>query len=74
MKSADPATLTVAYDTAAGGRAALGVPVGAIVKSLVFAVGETPVMALIAGDRRCATEHLPRALQGMRDFLRWRAR
>ena len=32
MKSADPATLTVAYDTAAGGRAALGVPVGPAVQ------------------------------------------
>jgi prolyl-tRNA editing enzyme YbaK/EbsC (Cys-tRNA(Pro) deacylase) len=33
--------------------------VGAIVKSLVFAVGERSVLALIAGDRQCRVERLP---------------
>jgi len=48
--------------TAADAAAALGVPVGAIVKSLVFVVGSTPVMALVAGDRRCRASALPEAL------------
>ena len=38
-----------------------GVPVGAIVKSLVFAVGDRPVMALVAGDRRAREAALPAA-------------
>lgn len=37
---------------------ALGCPVGAIVKSLVFAYGGRPYMALVAGDRRCDTRAL----------------
>lgn len=41
---------------------ALGVPLGAIVKSLVFVIGGTPVMALVAGDRMCRTDALPAAL------------
>lgn len=40
----------------------LGVPLGAIVKSLVFVIGDRPVMALVAGDRQCVTEALPQAL------------
>ncbi len=41
---------------------ALGCPLGAIVKSLVFVCGEEPVMALVAGDRQCVTEELRAAL------------
>lgn len=41
---------------------ALHCPVGAIVKSLVFMLNEVPVMALLAGDRRCDTTALPAAL------------
>jgi prolyl-tRNA editing enzyme YbaK/EbsC (Cys-tRNA(Pro) deacylase) len=41
---------------------AVGCPLGAIVKSLVFTIGPQPVMALVAGDRRCAMERLPAAL------------
>jgi prolyl-tRNA editing enzyme YbaK/EbsC (Cys-tRNA(Pro) deacylase) len=48
--------------TAEAAAAALGVPLGAIVKSLVFTIDGTPVMALIAGDRRCATKALPGTL------------
>jgi prolyl-tRNA editing enzyme YbaK/EbsC (Cys-tRNA(Pro) deacylase) len=48
--------------TAAAAAAALGVPLGAIVKSLVFTIDGAPVMALIAGDRRCAAKALPAAL------------
>ena len=40
----------------------VGCPLGAIVKSLVFAVGGQPVMALVAGDRRCDPGALPEAL------------
>ncbi len=41
---------------------ALGTELGAIVKSLVFVIGERPVMALVAGDHRCKEEALARAL------------
>jgi prolyl-tRNA editing enzyme YbaK/EbsC (Cys-tRNA(Pro) deacylase) len=54
--------------TAAAAAFALGVPLGAIVKSLVFTVDGAPVMALIAGDRRCVTKALPGAL-GMRGLV-----
>ncbi|MCA8929568.1 MAG: YbaK/EbsC family protein [Alphaproteobacteria bacterium] len=40
----------------------VGCDLGAIVKSLVFQVGEQPVMALVAGDRRCKEKALPAAL------------
>src|SRR5919202_4686649 len=52
------ATARTAQDAAA----ALGVEVGAIVKSLVFLVGGRPVMALVAGDRRCDADALPGVL------------
>jgi prolyl-tRNA editing enzyme YbaK/EbsC (Cys-tRNA(Pro) deacylase) len=48
--------------TAADAAASLGVPVGAIVKSLVFAVDGAAVLALVAGDRQCAVEQLPAVL------------
>ena len=40
----------------------IGCPLGAIVKSLVFAVDGQAVMALLAGDRRCNEKALPAAL------------
>ena len=40
----------------------VGVELGAIVKSLVFAIDGRAVMALVAGDRRCDTAALARAL------------
>ena len=48
--------------TAADAARALGVAQGAIVKSLLFIVDETPALALIAGDRRCAPPTLGAAL------------
>lgn len=42
--------------------ASVGCDLGAIVKSLVFRVGETPVMALVAGDRQCDLRALPAAV------------
>lgn len=49
--------------TAAEAAASLGVPQGAIVKSLVFmAEGAGPVMALVSGDKRCDTAALAAAL------------
>ncbi len=48
--------------TAEDAARSLGVAVGAIVKSLVFTVGGTPVMALISGDKRCDAKALPAAL------------
>ncbi|HER26303.1 MAG TPA: YbaK/EbsC family protein [Rhodospirillales bacterium] len=41
---------------------ATGADLGAIIKSLVFLVGEQPVLALVAGDHVCLPENLPRAL------------
>ncbi len=41
---------------------ALGTALGSIVKSLVFLVGDQPVMALVAGDHKCKPEALPRVL------------
>ena len=40
----------------------VGCELGAIVKSLVFTVAGQPVMALVAGDRRCDADALPEAL------------
>ena len=39
----------------------IGCPLGAIVKSLVFTVSGQPIMALVAGDRRCDEKALPAA-------------
>ena len=47
--------------TAEDAARALGVAVGAIVKSLLFTIDGDPVMALVAGDRRCDTRALPAA-------------
>lgn len=47
--------------TAEDAARALDVPVGAIVKSLVFLIDGGAVMALISGDRRCDTRALPPA-------------
>jgi prolyl-tRNA editing enzyme YbaK/EbsC (Cys-tRNA(Pro) deacylase) len=48
--------------TAEDAARATGAELGAIVKSLVFIIGEQPVMALVAGDHMCKPENLPRAL------------
>jgi len=48
--------------TAEDAAASVGCELGAIVKSLVFAVDERLVMALIAGDFRCLEQNLPAAL------------
>ena len=47
--------------TAEDAAGATGAELGAIVKSLVFLVGEQPVLALVAGDHTCLPENLPRA-------------
>jgi len=51
-------TARTAEDAAAG----LNCELGAIVKSLVFRIGDQAVMALVAGDKRCDTKALPAAL------------
>ncbi len=48
---------------------ALGVELGAIVKSLLFLVGPDPVLVLVAGDRRCDPEVLPQ-LTGLEGEVR----
>lgn len=50
--------------TAAAAAAAVGCPVGAIVKSLVFVVDERPVVALVPGDMRLDTSKLARVAGG----------
>jgi prolyl-tRNA editing enzyme YbaK/EbsC (Cys-tRNA(Pro) deacylase) len=54
--------LAASARTAADAAAALATVPGAIVKSLVFTIDGAPVMALIAGDRRCDPKALPGAL------------
>src|SRR2546423_2610190 len=44
--------------TAAEAAAAVGVEIGQIVKSLVFVVGDAPLLCLCAGDRRVDTSKL----------------
>ncbi|MFO1048522.1 MAG: YbaK/EbsC family protein [Geminicoccaceae bacterium] len=48
--------------TAEDAARACGVAVGAIVKSLVFEIAGEPVLALVAGDRRCDLAALATAL------------
>lgn len=60
-----PAQVVALADTARSAEDAarsLGSELGAIVKSLVFVVGDRPVMALVAGDRRCREKRLPAVL------------
>ena len=60
--SAEVLVLADTARTAEDAAASLGCELGAIVKSLVFAIGGQPVMALVAGDKRCNTKALPQAL------------
>ncbi|MGA7272351.1 MAG: YbaK/EbsC family protein, partial [Acidimicrobiia bacterium] len=50
--------------TAADAAAAIGCEVAAIVKSLVFAVDDEPVVALVPGDRRLEPRRLAEAAGG----------
>ena len=59
--SARVAEFDASARTAADAASRLGVALGAIVKSLVFMIDGNPVMALIAGDRRCDAAALARA-------------
>lgn len=52
--------------TAEQAAAAVGCEVGRIVKSLVFAVDGTPVLALVAGDNRLDEDKLVAAAEGER--------
>lgn len=57
-----PIALEATARTAEDAARALAVEVGQIVKTLVFRIGERPVLALVAGDRRCRAEALPEVL------------
>tara|TARA_B100001029_G_C14733781_1_gene271776 strand:+ start:112 stop:561 length:450 start_codon:yes stop_codon:yes gene_type:complete len=63
--------------SAADAATALDVPVGAIVKTLVFIISDnnhnTPVIALVAGDKQCRTDMLPRVLGCCGEVIRPRA-
>lgn len=50
--------------TASDAAAAIGCPVAAIVKSLVFTVDGEPVVAFVPGDRRLDTDRLAEAAGG----------
>lgn len=50
--------------TAEEAAAAIGTTVGQIVKSLVFLVGETPILALVSGTNRVDTGKLAAAVGG----------
>ena len=59
-----PAQVMALAETARSAQEAadsIGCELGAIVKSLVFQIGDQPVMALVAGDRRCNEKALPAA-------------
>jgi prolyl-tRNA editing enzyme YbaK/EbsC (Cys-tRNA(Pro) deacylase) len=60
--SSDVIVLSDTARTAQDAASSLGCELGAIVKSLVFAIGGQPVMALVAGDKRCNQKALPEAL------------
>ncbi|MGB0670563.1 MAG: YbaK/EbsC family protein [Rhodospirillales bacterium] len=49
---------------------ALGCDLGAIVKSLVFLIGDRPAIALVAGDHRCREDQLGRTLNLKGDIRR----
>ncbi len=60
--NAEVMVLAATARTASDAAASVGASLGAIVKSLVFVVGGQPVMALVAGDRKCDTRALAAAL------------
>jgi prolyl-tRNA editing enzyme YbaK/EbsC (Cys-tRNA(Pro) deacylase) len=60
--SAEVIVLSDTARTAQDAASSLDCELGAIVKSLVFAIGGQPVMALVAGDRQCDIKALPAAL------------
>ena len=41
---------------------AIGTETGAVIKSMIFLIGEQPVLVLLAGDLRCKEDALPRTL------------
>jgi prolyl-tRNA editing enzyme YbaK/EbsC (Cys-tRNA(Pro) deacylase) len=49
---------------------ALNAPLGSVVKSLVYSVGGQDVLVLIAGDKECAQDALPRAFNLEGDVVR----
>ena len=60
-----PARITALAETARTAQDAadaVGSALGSIVKSLVFVVGDRPVIALVAGDRQCDPAQLPAVL------------
>ena len=59
---AEVIALSLTARSAEDAAASIGTPLGSIVKSLVFTVAGTPVMALVAGDRRCDPKALGQAL------------
>jgi prolyl-tRNA editing enzyme YbaK/EbsC (Cys-tRNA(Pro) deacylase) len=60
--AAEVMALSATARSAEDAAASIGCPLGAIVKSLVFSLGGRPAMALVAGDKRCDTAALARAL------------
>lgn len=59
---AQPIALAETARSAEDAARSVGCPLGAIVKTLVFRIGDRPVLALVAGDRQCDVAALPEAL------------
>jgi Cys-tRNA(Pro) deacylase len=62
----EPREFAESTRTAAEAAAAIGVELGQIVKSLVFTVDDTPVIALVSGDRQLDESKLAVAAGGSR--------
>jgi prolyl-tRNA editing enzyme YbaK/EbsC (Cys-tRNA(Pro) deacylase) len=60
--SAQVVALSAAARSAEDAARSVGCPLGAIVKTLVFRIGQRAVLALVAGDRRCDPSALPALL------------
>jgi len=67
LKKANCFSLIVDLDTSARSASdaalSMGVPLGSIVKTLLFSIGLSPVIVLVAGDRVCLTEYLNKAFK-----------
>lgn len=60
--SAEVIALDATARSAQDAAAAIGTDLGSIVKTLVFLIGDGPVLALVSGDRTCREKTLSRAL------------
>lgn len=62
--SAEVTEFSASTHTAEEAAAAIGTTVGQIVKSLIFLAGDSPILALVSGNNRVATDKLAVAAGG----------